>query len=208
MTRDDVFKAIDAADASALKNILDENSALASCRSDDGLSAVLFTLYINKPDLTAALLSFEPDLDLFDLSALGGAGQISHILATDEKVVHEFSGDGFTALHLACYFGHADVVKLLLENGADIDKVAMNGSDLRALQSAVVNCHMDVVKVLLEFNPDINVQMLGGFTPLMSAIALGDEEIVALLIDHGADQALKADDGRVAADFAKLSGNN
>jgi len=207
MTRDDVFKAIDVADTDALKSILDENAELASCRSDDGLSAVLFTLYINKPDLTKILLSFEPDLDLFDLAALGGVGQISHMLATDDKVVHEFSGDGFTALHLASYFGHADVARLLLENSADIDKVAMNGSNLRALQSAVSNCHLDVVKVLLEFNPDINVQMLGGFTPLMSAIALGDEEIAALLIEYGADQTLKADDGRVAADFTKLSGN-
>ena len=49
----------------------------------------------------------------------------------------------------------------------------MNGSDLRPIQSAVANLHMDAVKVLLGFNPDVNVRMLGGFTPLMSAAALG-----------------------------------
>lgn len=207
MSRDDVFKAIDVADASLLKEILENDPALASARSNDGLSAVLFSLYIGKPELAEIILTYEPELDLFDLSALGGAAQISHLLATDQKEVHEYSGDGFTALHLACYFGQADVAQLLLDNGAEIDKVAMNGSDLRPLQSAVANCHLDVVKVLLKFGPDINVQMIGGFTPLMSATALGDEEMVELLTSHGADQSLKANDGRTAADFTKLSGN-
>lgn len=207
MTRDDVFKAIDVADGEALKTLLENNPSLASSRSDDGLTAVLFSLYIQKPELTDILLSFEPELDIFDLSALGGVGQISHILATNPKVVHEYSGDGFTALHLACYFGHDDVAKLLLENGAEVDKVAMNGSDLRPLQSAVASLHIDVVNVLLEFEPDVNVQMMGGFSPLMSAAALGSSEIVALLMNNGANVAQKADDGRMACDFA-ASGNH
>ena len=189
------------------KETLENDPSLAAARSNDGLSAILFTLYIGKPELAEILLAFEPELDIFDLSALGGAAQISHILATNDKAVHEYSGDGFSALHLACYFGHADVAQLLLENGAEIDKTAMNGSDLRPLQSAVASCHLDVVKVLLKFDPDINIKMLGGFTPLMSATALGDEEMIELLISHGADQSLKANDGRMAADFAKLSGN-
>jgi uncharacterized protein len=205
--RDQVFKAIDVADEAALKALLDQDPSLAESRSNDGLSVVLFTLYIARPELTKILLSYEPELDLFDLAALGGVGQISVMLATNDKAVHEFSGDGFTALHVASYFGQADVAKLLLDNGADIDKIAMNGSDLSALQSAVASCHSDVVKVLLEFNPDLNVRMLGGFTPLMSASALGDQEIIDLLIAKGADQNLKADDGRTAADFTKLSGN-
>jgi len=207
MSRDDIFKAINVADAVALKKILENDPSLASARSNDGLSVVLFSLYIGKQDLAEIILSFEPELDLFDLSALGGVAQISHLLATDVKAVHEYSGDGFSALHLACYFGQADVAKLLLENGAEIDKITMNGSDLRPLQSAVASCHLDVVKVLLKFKPDIDVQMFGGFTALMSATALGDEEMIELLINHGADQGLKADDGRSATDFAKLSGN-
>tara|TARA_R110002073_G_scaffold139728_5_gene290082 strand:+ start:808 stop:1458 length:651 start_codon:yes stop_codon:yes gene_type:complete len=207
MTRDDVFKAIDVADIDALKALLDADPGLASCRSNDGLSAVLFSLYIQKPELTDVLLGYEPDLDVFDLAALGGVGQISVILATNPKIVHEYSGDGFTALHLASYFGSADVARLLLENGAEVDKLAMNGSDLRPLQSAVASLHLDVVKILLEFDPDVNVQMMGGFSPLMSAAALGSSEIVALLIEKGSDTTQKADDGRMATDFAASSGH-
>ncbi|MCC3862329.1 ankyrin repeat domain-containing protein [Pseudemcibacter aquimaris] len=205
--RDEVFKAIDVADSVALKLLLEQDANLASCRSNDGMSAVLFSLYINRPEITEVLLSYEPDLDIYDLAALGGAGQISVILATEPKSVHEYSGDGFTALHVASYFGHADVVKLLLDHGAEVDKLAMNGSDLTPLQSAVSNCNVEALKVLLEFNPDVNVKMMGGFTPLMTAYALEDEEIAELLITAGADKDAKADDGRSVADFANLSGN-
>ncbi|MCP5382408.1 MAG: ankyrin repeat domain-containing protein [Kordiimonadaceae bacterium] len=206
--RDDVFKAIDIADADALRKILDKDSSLASARSNDGLSAVLFTLYIRKPELTDILLEFKPELDHFDLAALGGVGQLSALIATNNKLVHEYSGDGFTALHIASYFGHAECARLLLENGADIEKVAMNGSELRAIHSAVAGCHTDVVKVLIEFNPDVDVQMLGGFTPLMSAAALGNKDIVSVLLEKNANPKIKADDGRVAEIFASSAGFN
>ena len=199
--RDDVFKAIDIADANALSELLETDPSLASCRSNDGMSAVLFSLYIDKPELTDILLAFEPELDIFDLAALGGLGQISMLIAANNKLIHEFSGDGFTALHVASYFGHAKIVRLLLDNGADINKVAMNGSDLTALHSAVSSCHMGVVKVLLDFNPDIDAKMLGGFTPLMSATAMGMKELMEILIEYGSDQSLKSDDGRIAIDF-------
>lgn len=200
--RDEIFKAIDVADLDELHELLEKDSTLASARSNDGMSAVLFSLYINKPDVTELLLKYKPELDIYDLSALGGAGQISALLATEPKSVHEYSGDGFTALHVASYFGHSAVAGLLLENDADIDKVAMNGSDLTALQSAVASVHVDVVKVLLDYNPDVNVRMLGGFTPLMSAAALGAKEIMSYLLCAGADQTLTSDDGRTAAEFA------
>lgn len=208
MTRDDVFKAIDVADVDALRDILNIDPSLASCRSDDGMSAILFSLYINKPEIAEVLMSFEPELDIFDLSALGGAGQISALIATDPKIIHEFSGIGFTALHIASYFGHADIVRLLLENGGDVDKLSMDGSNLTALQSAVSNLRVDVVQELLKFDPDLDVKMLGGFTPLMAAAALGSEEIVELLIANDADTNIVSDDGRSAKVFAEHAGND
>jgi uncharacterized protein len=200
--RDDVFKAIDVADVDILTGLLEQDSSLASARSNDGMSAVLFSLYINKPKITALLLNYQPELDLYDLSALGVAGQISALLATSPKSVHEYSGDGFVALHVASYFGHSNVVRLLLDNGADVDKIAMNGSELTALQSAVACMHTDVVRVLLDYNPNVNLRMLGGFTPLMSAAAMGAKEIISLLLEKGADKNLTSDDGRTASEFA------
>jgi len=49
--------------------------------------------------------------------------------------------------------------------------------------------------------------MVGGFTPLMSAAALGSFEIVALLMKYGADVFQEADDGRLANNFAASAGH-
>ena len=62
--------------------------------------------------------------------------------------------------------------------------------------------HTDVVRVLLDYNPNVNVRMLGGFTPLMSAAAMGAKEIISLLLEKGADKNLISDDGRTASEFA------
>lgn len=202
MTRDEVFKAIDVADAKSLTDILEKDKSLASCRSNDGMSAVLFSLYINRPEITELLLSFKPDLDIYDLAALGGAAQISAMIAANPKIIHEYNGTGFTALHIASYFGYEDIVMLLLDHGADVDKKTMDGSDLTALQSAVSNLKVEAVKKLLLYNPDVNVRMLGGFTPLMSAAALGSKDLVRALVEHGADSAIKSEDGRDARSFA------
>lgn len=208
MTRDEVFKAIDVADVKSLTEILDKDKSLASCRSNDGMSAVLFSLYINRPEITELLLSFKPDLDIYDLAALGGAAQISAMIAANPKIIHEYNGTGFTALHIASYFGHEGIVTLILDNGGDVDKKTMDGSDLTALQSAVSNLKVEVVKALLKYKPDVNVKMLGGFTPLMTASAMGSKEIVLLLIEQSADILIKCDDGRDAKSFASNAGHS
>lgn len=207
MTRDEVFKAIDVADVNALGTLLENDLSLASCRSNDGMSAVLFSLYINKPEITKLILSFEPELDIYDLAALGGAAQISALIATDPKIIHEYNGVGFTALHIASYFGHVGIVSLILENGGEVDKTTMDGSGLTALQSAVSNLKTDAVKELLHFNADVDVRMLGGFTPLMTASAMGSYELVKILLDFKANKSLVSEDGRNAAAFAN-SGNH
>lgn len=50
----------------------------------------------------------------------GHAHCISYLLSTELYPVDMASGDGTTPLHLACFGGHIDVAKLLLEHGADL----------------------------------------------------------------------------------------
>jgi len=43
---------------------------------------------------------------------------LTELLAEDPELVDAMSGDGFTPLHLAAFFGQADAVRLLLARGA------------------------------------------------------------------------------------------
>ena len=78
---------------------------------------------------------------------------------------------GNAALHYAAREGHHDVVRTLLEGGADIDQVT--GGDLSsALLMTILNGHFDLAMWLLEQGADPNLQSDPGATPLYAAVHL------------------------------------
>ena len=50
-------------------------------------------------------------------------------------------------LHMACFVGDTEVVKILLEKGAKINKLDANGQN--CLDIAIAQKHSDVIKALL-----------------------------------------------------------
>ena len=64
---------------------------------------------------------------------------------------------GWTALHHAADAGHGHIVSLLLERGADRDKIVLDYSNYTALHLAVTKRHANVVKILLEAGADTEV---------------------------------------------------
>ena len=88
--------------------------------------------------------------------------------------------DGYTAFFWAAYYGHAEVVKLLLTEGnAEVDKTDDNGG-CTPLYAAADKGNTDVVKLLLRGGADANIAYQG-WTPLMAAKHEGHQAIVALL---------------------------
>lgn len=59
------------------------------------------------------------------------------------------------ALHLACFLGNAEIIHLLLDNGAAVD--AISGCYGRPLFAAIAGVHPYAVKVLLERGSDPNL---------------------------------------------------
>ncbi|XP_048488889.1 oxysterol-binding protein-related protein 1 [Plutella xylostella] len=70
---------------------------------------------------------------------------------------------GWTPLHLATYFGHADVVRALLEAGADVDEVNETGDT--ALHKACFIGNEELVILLLNHKADVNIMNGEGRTP-------------------------------------------
>ncbi|KAJ7351003.1 Oxysterol-binding protein- protein 1 [Desmophyllum pertusum] len=65
------------------------------------------------------------------------------------------ANQGWTPLHLAAYFGHNNIVKTLLENGADVN--TRNGMGDTALHRAAFTGRTDVVTLLIQYNADVTV---------------------------------------------------
>ena len=69
----------------------------------------------------------------------------------------------------ACNNGHAEIVKLLIQNKALINISCCHEQKVTPLYFAAQNNHIDVINILLKFGGDINFGKYGKIPPLSIA---------------------------------------
>ena len=128
--------------------------------------------------------------------------------APDEAgaTIDERSADGFTALHLAAFFGRPAVARLLLDRGADPNPWATGDLYVQPLHSAVAGGHEAVAEMLIRDGADVDAPQRHGYTPLMGAAQNGLAATVQLLLARGADPKARNDDILTAAELADRAG--
>lgn len=94
-----------------------------------------------------------------------------------------FYWEGNTPLQCASKYGHADCIKLLLDNGANVNKK----NRWSALDYASMRGHVDCVKLLLDYVVNVNGSNNYYGTPLQLASQFGHNECVKVLLDYSAD---------------------
>lgn len=72
---------------------------------------------------------------LLEAAGEGDVEKVQALLAADANLLRASNETGETALHRACAAGHADIVRLLLDRGADIEAVKSDG--FKAIHSAL-----------------------------------------------------------------------
>jgi hypothetical protein len=206
------IKLIQTGATSEIASAVEADPALVEARDLQGVSALLWSVYAGQPKvrdyLLAQLAARGVLLDLFEAAAVGDVLRIEDILTVDPGASHTFSGDGWTALHLAAGFGTPEAADMLLQHGAQVDAISRNASRNQPLHAAVALArNAETVRLLLAHGADPNATQMGGFTPLFSAATANRRDLAAMLIENGARAHHRCDLEKTAADFARERGH-
>jgi ankyrin repeat protein len=156
------------------------------------MSEVLQAIYRGDRE-AAERLAAGRELDVFEASALGRTDRVRELLDADPSLVNAYGGDGFHAVGLASFFGHADTARLLYERGADANQVARN----EHIQTAAIHAaaaaegkdeatRYELVELALDHGADPNLEQPGGFRAIDAARQNGDGAVQRLLLERGA----------------------
>ena len=101
--------------------------------------------------------------DHFTIAAYGDTEELRTLIRINKSLVKESDEHGRTLLYLACKSGFYDMVKMLLQNGAEINMVQRDGST--SLHGAAFFGHFLVVSLLLEYGAHTDIKNKWGHTP-------------------------------------------
>jgi len=159
------------------------------------MSVLLEALYRGDDDRVSELLSSGPELNVFEAAAFGRTERLRELLDEDPSRTNAFADDGFQPLGLACFFGHVEAARLLLDRGADPNSLSRNEHlQVAPLHSAAASENKDeavryeLCELLLDRGADPNLRQGGGFRAIDSVRQNGDERLEQLLLNRGAER--------------------
>lgn len=133
---------------------------------------------------------------------------VTFLLDMGAPVNHGTQFERETAIHIAARRGHADVVRVLLDRGADPRMESNKGETLGLF--AILSGSLDTLKVLAEYaNKRVDDAITGvkkEHSAVSLAIALSRPEAAMWLLEHGADASGSGDGGKAPIHYAAESG--
>lgn len=179
-----------------IRKLLVAGAAVNEKEETNGVTALHLACLAGNVGAAGVLLEFGADMSLLShggrtcLHATvenGGRKIVQFLLQHGGTgIINTTDVDGLTALHVACNLGKADLVRLLLEAGADLESPDKLGS--RPLHWGTRSGEPGVVRQLLEWGGvEVDSCNEQGRTPLYCASIMRHLGIVRLLINANAD---------------------
>ena len=202
-----MIEAVKSGNLAAIRKLLKEDPQLIHACTDRGESVMMLAVYYGQKEVAQLLLSKATALTIFEATALGQKQRVIDLLRSNAELLHTFSDDGWTAVHLAAFFGHTEILRYLLDAGGKIDVAAKNEMAVLPLHSAIANRRFDTAELLIASGADVNAVQSADWTPLHYAAAVGNAQLVERLLQTGADRAAKNNSGQTALDVADEKGH-
>ncbi|XP_055495797.1 ankyrin repeat and SOCS box protein 3 isoform X1 [Leucoraja erinacea] len=125
---------------------------------------------------------------LFLAAEKGHIAIVRTLLKNEARINGAHSACLWSLVHQAAYQGHLDVLKFLLEKGAD--KESKDDYGITPLFLAAQYGKVESLRTLIQHGSNVNCQAYDKATPLFIAAQEGHVECVEVLLSHGVDANL------------------
>lgn len=199
---DEMVAAIQAKDLSAAEKLLAADPSLAHAKRDGG-SMLLLAAYHQAKPIVEMLLLRGARPNLWEAAAVGRLDRVRELVNANAAGINGTSHDGWTPLHLACFFGQKEIAAYLLTKGAAVDARSRNDLHNTPLHAAAANGQRTCVALLLQHGAGVNETYNKGTTALHVAAANGDDGTARLLLAAKADPTMRTTEGQTPLDMAR-----
>lgn len=133
--------------------------------------------------------------------------------------VNRTDSSGHTTLMAAAAQGNTEMVRLLLQRGADANMASTDAATVKngqlafkgktALMIAASYGSPELIRALLDAHANVNAHDVAGMTPLIFAVSSENQDpaVVKLLLSAGANATAKTTTGETALDWARKYGS-
>lgn len=123
--------------------------------------------------------------EIHEAAINGNFEKITALIQSSPDSISAKNQNGDSPLHLAAENGHLEIVKFLIEKGADV--LDRNNSGRVALHQAAIKGHIDVMEFLIAQGTPVDAPSLQKYTPLHYTAMWGNKETLEYLIAKGAN---------------------
>ncbi len=144
--------------------------------------------------------------DILKAAFEGQTAELRGLIESEENM-DAIMKDCRTALLLASVRGHTESVRVLIDEGVNVNWETERGGTALMWAAGSRENTADTVKVLLQEGADVNAKTVDGCTALMDAARQGNIETVRVLIDNDAEVNAVNMEGRTALTEASAGGH-
>ena len=173
-----------------------------------GNTALIIAVNSGHDALADLLFDAGVEPGLHEAAAIGDRARVLAALDPRPEQLDTYSPEGFTPLALAAHFGHLEVMRLLIDRGADVNRVATHRIGVTPLHAALFGRQVEAALLLVERGADVTLARGGsglkraGWTALHYAADMGFRTLVQPLLDRGADPSRRDEEGKTPLDVA------